>query len=342
MRIIKKHLDEMYRAYAASSMYVNGELNLLVASEEKGYPCYAYSGKDFNCRNTVWENGGGCMSIIPIPNRNSEFLAVRDFYLKENPSSARLVWGHLVDGQWAVETVIKLPYLHRFDVWDLDGDIYFIGATVADVKASKDDWSHPGTIYYAKLPEALIDGLELKVLKEGLYKNHGYTRHMVDGKPRGTFGCDQGVFEVIPHKDGEWEVRHLMEGEIGEVAWCDLDSDGQDELMTIEPFHGNSMKIYKFIDGKYTEIYTYPHKIDFAHTLTGATLCGVPSFVGGVRRIDSELFYIQWIDGKCQETIIENGVGPANVAVLNSKDCDLIVSANHTKDEAAVYIVTKE
>ena len=60
--------------------------------------------------HTVWDNGGGCMSIIPIPNRKNEFLAVRDFYLKENPSIARLVWGHLVDGEWVIETVIKLPY----------------------------------------------------------------------------------------------------------------------------------------------------------------------------------------------------------------------------------------
>jgi hypothetical protein len=342
MKIIKKHLDEMYRAYSASSMEIDGELNLLVASEEKGHPCYSYNGRDFNHRHTVWDDGGGCMSIIPIPNRKNEFLAVRDFYLKETPSSARLVWGHLVDGEWVIETVTKLPYLHRFDVWDVDGEIYVIFATIADEKASKDDWSHPGTIYYAKLAKVPTDGIDLKVLKDGLFKNHGYSRHMVDGKPRGTFGCDQGVFEVIPHKDKEWEVNNLMSGQISEVAWCDLDNDGEDELMTIEPFHGNSMKIYKLIDGKYTEIYAYPYEIDFAHTLVGTTLCGVPSFVGGVRRKDAELFYIQWVDGKCKETIIEKGVGPANVAVINLKDCDLIVAANHTDNKAAVYKVTME
>jgi hypothetical protein len=342
MKIIKKNLDEMYRAYAASSMEINGELNLLVASEEKGYPCYSYSGKDFNHRHTVWHNGGGCMSIIPISNSTNEFLAVRDFYLKESPSGARLVWGHLVDGEWVIETVIKLPYLHRFDLWDVDGELYVICATIADVKESKDDWSHSGTIYYGKLPEIPTAGLKLKVLKNGLFRNHGYTRHIVNNKPRGTFGCDQGIFEVIPHKDKEWEVHQLVNGAVGEVAWCDIDSDGQDELMTIEPFHGNSMKIYKSIDGNYMEIYAYPHEIDFAHTLIGTTLCGVPSFVGGVRRKEADLFYIQWVNGKCQETIIDKGVGPANVAVVNLKDCDLIISANHTDNKASVYTVTIE
>lgn len=339
MEFVKKHLDEMYRAYAASAMEINGELNLLVASEEKGYPCYAYSGKNFNTRQTVWENGGGCMSIIPIPNRKNEFLAVRDFYLKETPSSARLVWGHLSDGEWVIETVLKLPYLHRFDIWELDGDLYFIGATIAEEKKAKDDWSHPGSIYYAKLPADLSKGFEIERLKTGLFKNHGYTRHLVNGKIRGTFACEQGVYEVIPQKDAPWEVKQLLEGAIGEIAWCDLDGDGEDELMTIEPFHGNAMKIYRLVDGKYIEIYKYPYAVDFAHTLVGTTLAGVPSFVGGVRRENSELFYIQWVDGQCKEFMIEEGVGPANVAVVNLAKEDLIISANHTKNEAAVYIV---
>lgn len=37
MKIIKTHLDEMYRAYAASFMEINDDLNLFAASEEKGY-----------------------------------------------------------------------------------------------------------------------------------------------------------------------------------------------------------------------------------------------------------------------------------------------------------------
>ncbi|MBS4842464.1 MULTISPECIES: hypothetical protein [Clostridium] len=342
MKIEKKNLDEMYRAYASSSIEIDGNLNLLIASEEKGYPCYSYSGKNFNHRQTVWEDGGGCMSIIPIPNRANEFLAVRDFYLKESPSSARLVWGHLVDGEWVTETILKLPYLHRFDLWDVEGEIYFIGATIADLKDNKEDWSRPGTIYYGKLPDVLTDGIELEVLKTGLFRNHGYSSHMVDGKIHGTFGCDQGVFEVVPMKNEQWQINCILEKSVGEIAWCDIDNDGIDEMMTIEPFHGDSMKIYKLTEGKYSEIYSYPYEIDFAHTLVGTKLCGEPVFVGGVRRKEAELFMIQYIDGKCKETIIEKGVGPANIHVINLDDCDLIVSANHTDNKAAVYTVRKE
>ena len=87
---------------------------------------------------------------------------------------------------------------------------------------------------------------------------------------------------------------------------------------------------------------TYDNTIDFAHTLVGTTLCGTPSFVAGVRREEAELFYVQYVDGAYKATVIEKGVGPANLCVVNEKDRDLIVSANHTANEAAVYVVTEE
>ena len=91
MKITKKTLDDMYRSYCASYITIGGETCALIASEEEGYPCYMYSGRDFEKRETVWEKGGGCMSIIPIPNKNNEFfsqsiflgLPLHPFYLQE-------------------------------------------------------------------------------------------------------------------------------------------------------------------------------------------------------------------------------------------------------------------
>ena len=90
-------LDEMYRAYAAAVLQINNKNAIMVASEEKGYPCYMYTGEHFDQKETVWEDGGGCMSIIQIPNVDNQFLAIRDFYLKESPSNSKLVWGQYLD-----------------------------------------------------------------------------------------------------------------------------------------------------------------------------------------------------------------------------------------------------
>ena len=38
--------------------------------------------------------------------------------------------------------------------------------------------------------------------------------------------------------------------------------------------------------------------------------------------------------------VIEAGVGPSNVAVINEEDRDIIISANRELGEAALYFIT--
>ena len=345
MKIEKKHLDDIKRCYCASNICMNGENHILLASEDPDIACNMYSGKDFEKKETVWTHPGGCMSIIPIPNKEKEFLAVQEFYLKVSPSLAKIVWGKYDDEKgWQIKDVLSLPYIHRFDIYEVEGANYFIGATIATSKKEKNDWSVPGRIYIGKLPDDPSQGIELKILKDGLYRNHGYWHGKENGKDVGYFGSDQGILKVTPpqKENGEWKTEFILEGQIGEIATADLDGDGIEEIMTIEPFHGNSIQIYKKEEDGYQKVWTYDNTIDFAHTLVGTTLCGTPTFVAGVRREEAELFYVQYVDGAYKATVIEKGVGPANLCVVNEKDRDLIVSANHTANEAAVYVVTEE
>ena len=62
---------------------------------------------------------------------------------------------------------------------------------------------------------------------------------------------------------------------------------------------------------------------------------------GWEKRKDFELFGVTYEDGEYKVTMIEKGVGPANLCVVNEKDRDIIVAANHTANEAAVYFVTE-
>lgn len=338
MKFEHKHLDELYRAYAASILTINNETVALVASEEKGYPCYMYSGENFDIKEVVWQEGGGCMSIIQIPQKENEFLAVVDFYLKESPSSTRLVWGKYTDHGWQIKDVTSLPYLHRFDIYNVEGQNYVILATIADAKDYKEDWSRPGSIYVAKLPEDPSEGLELHKLATDYYRNHGY--YQFEGC--GYFTSDQGIVKVTPNNENfDWKVEKILDGMIGEVAFCDVDNDGVAELMTIEPFHGNKMKIYKKEDDEYKEVFEYPYEVDFAHTLVGNTLNGINCFVGGVRRVNCELFVITYEEGEYKVTLVDEGAGPSNLMVGHLKDKDFIISANHTRNESAVYFVTK-
>ncbi len=347
MKIEKIRSEELKRAYCASCISVDDKKVAMFASEastDEPGDCLAFWLDDLNKKELVWDNAGGCMSIIPIPGKDSEFLAVQEFYLKQTPSKSKLVWGKREkDGSWKVVDFLHLPFLHRFDIYTSNGVNYLVCATIAEDKKDKDDWSKAGKIYVGLLPNNPEEKVELTVLKEGLFRNHGYYRNIEDGQVVGYFGSDQGVLRVTPptSSNPNWQTTQVLTGPIGEIALVDLDQDGEMEMMTIEPFHGNTIRIYKKILGVYTPVYTYSNKIDFAHTLVGTTLAGIPSFVAGIRRLDAEIVAVQFINGEFVETIIDKGVGPANLCVVNQEDKEFILAANHTKNECAIYVITK-
>lgn len=339
MKFEKLHLDDIERCYCASSMTIGGQLYALFASENPDSVCYAYSGEHFEKRETVWEHRGGCMSIVPLESREGEFLAVNEFYLKVTPSLAKIVHGRKTEAGWEIQDVFSLPYLHRFDVYHVGDRDYLICATIARNKKNKEDWSEPGQIYAGLFDPDHPQDVRLQLLADGCFRNHGYCRGQFQGQVCGYFSSDQGVLRVLPPStpEGQWTIEKILDVPVGEIAFADLDGDGLEEMMTIEPFHGNQMKIYKLKDGRYECDFIYPTEIDFAHTLTAAEIGGVPSFVGGVRRMSAELFVIQFQHGQVVVTHIEDGAGPANVTVVHREDGDYILSANHTKNEAAIY-----
>jgi hypothetical protein len=62
---------------------------------------------------------------------------------------------------------------------------------------------------------------------------------------------------------------------------------------------------------------------------------------GGIRRKNCELFIMQHHPEKEYEArIVEQGIGPSNVAVVNGDGRDFIISANYTRNHAAVYVVS--
>lgn len=344
MKIEKKFLTNLFRCYATSSTVVNGERVILLATEGEG-ACYSYSGEEFK-QNTVWDGPGGTMSIVSVPGKNGDFLAVQNFFPTFQSENATIVWSKPnEDGTWETKTLFKLPYVHRFDILQANGKNYFLGATLCTTKEFKDDWSDPGKIYVGEIPDDLNEPIKLTVIKEGLTKNHGYCRTTWDNKMAGLVTCQEGVFVVTPTQDEgtEWTIKQIMNKPVSDIAVVDIDEDGEDELVTIEEFHGGNFIINKKINGEYKEIYKYPKEMDFGHVVWGGKLRGVPTIIGGYRRVEKELFIIQCEDKKnltFKTEVIEAGVGPSNVAVINEKDRDIIISANRELGEAALYFVT--
>ncbi len=345
MKIVKKILDEITRCYAAGHVTAEGQLRVVLASEEIDGPCYAYYGENFENKEVIWEKAGGTMSFVEIPHTNGEFLAVQNFFPGFNSLEAKIVWGKYLDGKWVVKDFFALPYVHRFDIIESEGKLYFLGATLCGSKEDRNDWSDPGMLWVGELPKDSGRKMEIRPIHDFLLKNHGYCRGSYEGGQVSFVTCDSGIYMVLPPKAGkDWEVRQILAGRISDVAAYDLDGDGMDELAAIAPFHGNELVIYKKETGrKYRRVYQYPNEMDFAHAIWAGTLLGKPAVVFGIRRMDCELGYIMYNpeSGQYDTTILEKGVGTANVDVVHEEGREILIAANHTKNEAAVYILTE-
>ena len=343
MKIEKHFLTEFNRCYSANSIVVDGQPRILLATEGEG-PCLAWTGADYASSHTVWEGPGGTMSIVPIPGTNGEFLAVQKFFKMFQWEEAKVV--HVrptAAGGYEVSDVLHLPYIHRFDLLTVGGRHYFIGCTLATTKESKEDWSNPGKIWVGEFTGA--GPLQLAVLKDGLTKNHGYSRLTRDGAMCGLVTCEQGAFEVTPPQRAgdEWTVKQIMDWPISDISAIDIDGDGELEFATIEPFHGEYFRVYKKVDGAFKKIYEHPEVTEFYHVVVGTTLAGRPVFIGGCRRGKQQLFYVEAKQRdplQLEAVVIEAGVGPSNVYVLHEEHRDIIVAANREKGEAALYFVS--
>ncbi|MDR0569228.1 MAG: hypothetical protein LBG87_08495 [Spirochaetaceae bacterium] len=346
MRFKKITLDTMERCYSAGSISADGRVYAVFASESKDGPCYAYTGENFACRETVWEKAGGTMAFVPIPGKPGNFIAVQHFFPGFQSAGAKLVWGTRTAQGWKTVDLAPLPYVHRFDLFTVEDTVYIFAAILCGSKKDREDWSDPGKILVGELPAKPEDGAVFREISRNHTKNHGYCRGIWRNREAAFFTCEEGVFAALPPltKTGAWQIDRLIARPVSEIALADLDGCGEDELITIEPFHGNQFAVYKKDKHTgYAVVWRYPREIDFAHTAVGCTLLGKPAVIGGVRRKNCELFVLTHEPGAGYKTeIIEEGVGTSNAAVIHESGRDIIIAANHTKNEAALYIVTEE
>jgi hypothetical protein len=343
MKFEKRRLATLKSVYSCNSIEVDGQTRILLASEADDQ-CLAWSGPAYDTARVVWNGPGGTMSIVPIPETNGEFLAVQKFYRFWDWEEAKVVHVRpLEDGGYQVTDILRLPYIHRFDLLTVGGRHWFIAGTITTRKDTRDDWSSPGAIWVGEFTGA--GPLSLSRLKDDIIQNHGYSRLVQNGVIRGLVTGREGAFIVTPPQrpGDEWTVEQFMDWPVSDITAIDIDGDGELEFATIEPFHGEYFRMYKKRGGVFEKIFEHPEVTEFYHVVVGARLAGEPVVIGGCRRGRKQLFYVratQTSPLKLEAQVIEEGVGPSNVYVLHEANRDIIVAANRESDEAALYFVT--
>ena len=94
-------------------------------------------------------------------------------------------------------------------------DSYLIACALKSGHEYKDDWSMPGKVYAAVLPDDLSGfdeehQLSLQVIRENMLKNHGYYKVTEDDVEQCLISCDDGVYRFTPPESEEQDWTCLL------------------------------------------------------------------------------------------------------------------------------------
>ncbi len=338
MRVEKIATHHLEKCYSIASLQVEGVPHIVVAAE-KVNRCLLFSAQG-ELVDTIWDEPGGTMTIVPLPDKSGRFLASQKMYSPNDALEAELV---LVSrsglGQWQVEPYLSLPFVHRFEILNANGINYLIAATIKGGHSHRDDWSVPGKIYAGVLDNSFSPP-RLEPVLEGITRNHGFFKASNKDGDYVVISGDQGVFKIFPpHKESSgWESEKILDKAVSDIYFIDIDGDGIDEMVTLAPFHGDELAIYKFIEGSYELIYTHPQEMGFAHALWGGIWSGKQVLFFGHRQGKSrDLYLITYEEGEYNFKVIDKDVGPTNLLGYQNSGDFYLVSANREIDEVAFY-----
>ena len=345
MTFHKRTLSELAEVYAVRFLSMGGSSYMCAASEGHG-PCLLFAAPQWD-PSVLAVGPGGVVSVTQDPGTagTTGILAIMEFFpVFQSEGAGVFLLKPLKDPSlpWTAERLLDLPFAHRIEVVRVGSGSVLVAATLCGGKDFRDDWSKPGSVYVGTVPQAGTEW-DATVVLDGITKNHGMSLATFQDSPAVLVSGEQGVFElrVSEDSDGSWRSRQVFDHEVSDVCAFDLDSDGHQELITIEPFHGDTLCIYRLDQGKWQKV--LDAELAFGHALWAGTLRGQPAILAGNRAGSKELLlYRIRADRRlsAERIVVDAGVGATQVTVLGTPQCDLVLSANHAVGEVALYAVT--
>ena len=281
---------------------------------------------------------GGMMSFVPVPGEAWSFVTIMGLFPPFIGQEAGLYLHRLSGKGWLTERTMDLPFAHRCEFLQQEGGSKLVAATVSKLKENPSDWSRPGEVHLISLAKDLSQPWESVVIDSGITRNHGMAKASFGGDELLFVSGDKGIFSIQARPDRSWEMNSVFEKEVSEMTFIDLDGDGQKELVTIEPFHGKELNIYKRMNTDWE--LRYSGSLSFGHGLSSGVFNGEPVIVAGNRSDTLALETITVADlnkGAVNKRIIESEVGPTQTQVFTYSGIDYILSANQKKHEVALY-----
>ncbi len=332
----KKVILNIESVYTANAFRVGAETFVAAGSETKPevYLCNLAS-----CNSSLVTGcPGGVMSFIPVPGSPDLFFSIMGLFPPFIGAEAGVFMHQWLGDEWKSQKAMDLPFAHRCEILHRKGKNYLFAASVSKHKADPPDWSKPGEMYLIRLDDHPTIPLNPEMIDNSLTRNHGMLRSQINGIETICISGAEGIFYFEQLPGDKWVKKPLFEKEVSEFCFIDLDGDGREELITIEPFHGEALNVYKK-NGMNWEL-KFSDTLSFGHGLSCGFFNNEPVIVVGNRRGSFTLDLFKVIDlahGKFSKTVLEEDAGPTQTQIFTANGTDYIMSANQKKNEVALY-----
>lgn len=276
-----------------------------------------------------------CISATDIDGDGKlDFAIGADWQPTNTQSGGSLQWiRHSTAGQWPMFPLTDEPTLHRIRWGDVDGDgkpeLVVMPLHGRGTKAPQ--WEGQGArILVMKPPADPTKGpWPTEVADDSLHIIHNFI--IEDGEIWAA--AREGVFAIKRAKNGQWSKRKIADGNPGEIKSGKVNRVRH--LATVQPWHGNSIVVYKeptnppdpqkgtlekpdVIPDKLWEREVIEDKLDQAHALGWGDFDSDGSdelAVGWRGKSFGVALYKRNPDGKWSKSMVDDGVAVEDLAV---------------------------
>lgn len=332
----KKVILNIESVYTSNAFQIGSE-TFVAAGSETLPEVYLYN-LNTGVSSLVNDCPGGVMSFIPVPGSPDLFFSIMGLYPPFIGADAGVFMHRRSDEGWITNKAMELPFAHRCEIIHRNGKNYLFAVSVSKHKENPADWSKSGEMYLVRLDENPGQKLEAEMIDNNIVRNHGMLKAEIDGVETLCVSGAEGIFYLEQLPGDKWVKKQLFDKEVSEFGFVDLDGDGEKELVTIEPFHGQSLNVYKR-NGSNWDL-KYSDTLSFGHGLSCGMFNSEPVIVVGNRRGSFTLDLFKAIDlasGKFSREVIEEDAGPTQTQVFTANKIDYILSSNQKKNEVAIY-----